>query len=213
MRRLHSFFRYFQVIVLLLISTVAFSQKKGDLIVNIVIAHYQEQKENELDLGGVPYNINPGVGLLYHYPLTEKLFLEAGINYQYVDMQCHIYTADRFLFGEISLPFQVQYNFLNTSKNDFILLSGIYFGKFLHFDWQTKGRVNWETLNPTFYRNYSDNNFFIDLHFEARYQIVSNNRKGVSIGPFFRVRVKENWMEHYRKKYYYGIQLGIPIIL
>ncbi len=206
--------QYLFVTTLLLISTVAFPQaKKGDLIVNIAIAHYPEQNENELDLGGVPYNINPGLGLLYHYPLTEKLFLETGIHYQYIDMQCHIYTADRFLFGEISLPFQVQYNFLNTNKDHLILLSGIYFGKFLHFDWQTKGRVNWETLDPTFYRNYSDKNFFIDLHIEAKYQIVSNNKSGVSIGTFFRVRAKENWMEHYRKNLYYGVQLGIPIIL
>lgn len=178
--------------------------------INTMLSHYDREKENELNLGDVGYKINPGLEVLYGFPLRTPFFLSTGISYQYVDLISHIETSDRFQIGELSVPVLLT---VNNRSGLLSFSSGIYSGRFLHFSWDKNLDSQWIPVNPKEREKYSDRNFFMDAYFDFAY---SNSRwfkdgNVIRIAPFVRFRFKENWMDYYRTSIYYGIKLGIDL--
>ncbi|MDP3915824.1 MAG: hypothetical protein Q8R96_19020 [Bacteroidota bacterium] len=178
--------------------------------ISTLLSHYDREKENELNLGDVGYNINPGLEVLYGYQLRNSFFLSTGISYQYVDLVSHLETYDRFQVGELSIPV------LLTVKDEsgfFSFSTGFYSGRFLHFSWDKRLHSQWIPVNPKEREQYSDKSFFMDAYLDFAY---SNSRwfkdgNVIRIAPFVRFRFKENWMDYYRTSIYYGIKLGIDL--
>lgn len=176
--------------------------------ISTLLSHYNREKENELNLGNVGYNINPGLEVLYGYPLKNSFFLSTGISYQYVDLVSHIETSDRFRFGELSIPVLLT---INDKSGCFSFTTGVYSGRFLHFSWDKELHDQWVPVNAKEREHYSDNNFFMDAYMDLAYSNSKWFKDGniVKIAPFVRYRFKENWMDYYRTSAYYGIKFCI----
>ncbi|MDP2889438.1 MAG: hypothetical protein Q8P34_10830 [Bacteroidota bacterium] len=200
--------------LLTLVATIQLhaQDQKSAWSLNILLSHYDRETENELILGDVGYKINPGLEVLYSYPLKSQFYLSTGASYQYVDLISHIETSDRFQVGELSIPV------LLTVQNKSGALSfstGVYSGRFLHFSWDKNLYGKWTSVNPQEREKYSERNFFMDAYFDFAYSNSRWFKNGnvVKIAPFFRVRFKENWMEYYRTSVFYGLKLGIDFKL
>lgn len=199
------------LILVLVFATKLYAQEhKSTWKVNVLLSHYDREKENELTLGNIGYKINPGLEVLYSYPLMTRFHLSTGLSYQYVDLISYIETSDRFELGELSIPLLLT---VNNKSGAWSLSSGIYSGQFLHFAWNKNLHGNWVSVNPQKQENYSKQNFFMDAYFDVAYSNSSwlKNGNAVKIAPFVRFRFKENWMDHYRTSAYYGFKLGIDL--
>ena len=198
---------------LLLLTLICFVQlhaqeQRSSWSMSAILSHYDREKENELHLGDVPYNINPGLEILYGYKLKNALTLKTGISYQYVDLVSHIETSDKFRFGELSIP--LLFN-LEDKSGKFSFSTGIYSGKFLHFSWDKELHSQWVPVNTNERVHYSDKNFFMDAYLDLAYSNsgMFNGNNVIKIAPFLRFRFKENWMDYYRTSVFYGIKFCV----
>jgi|GEM_PF-2074353 hypothetical protein len=174
--------------------------------VNLQLAHYDREKDNELSLGDIGYNVNPGLEIIYQYPLNNSCYLNTGVSYQYLKLISHIETADRFKVGELSIPLL----FSLRNKIGFSITSGVYAGQFLHFSWEKHSHHLWIPVNTLEREHYADKSFFMDAYLGFEYKWKGTN--GIlKVIPFTRYRFKENWMNYYRTSIYYGIKLGIDL--
>ena len=183
-------------------------QKRSTWSVNALLSHYDRQKENELNLGKIGYNVNPGLEILYGFPLDNSSFLSTGISYQYVYLQSYSESSDKFVVGELSIPVL----FTAYEKSGFFSFStGIYTGQFLHFSWYQNLHSQWELVNPKVREHFSDKSFFMDGYLDFAYSNSSwfKNNHIIKIAPFVRYRFSDNWMEYYRTSVYYGIKLEL----
>ena len=182
-------------------------EQKSAWSINTLLSHNDREKENELNLGNIGYNINPGLEVLYGYKLRNSLFLSTGISYQYVDLQSHRETSDRFNIGELSIP--VLFTVHDKSRL-FSFSTGIYSGRFLNFSWDKNLHNEWVPVNTKEREHYSEKNFFMDAYLDFAYSNSGGfNNSAIKIAPFVRFRFKENWMDYYRTSLYYGIKFGI----
>lgn len=183
-------------------------ENKSTWNINVLLAHYDRVKANELNLGNVGFNINPGLEALYKYQLRNSIFLSSGISYQYVNLISHIETSDRFQVGELSIPILLT---INDKSGFFSFSSGIYSGRFLHSSWDKNLDNQWVPVNTKERVHYSKKSSFMDIYVDFAYSNSGwfNNNNVVKIAPFVRFRFKENWMEYYRTSVYYGIKFGI----
>ena len=183
-------------------------QKRSAWSINALLSHYDRQKENELNLGNIGYNVNPGLEVLYGFPLDNSSFLNTGISYQYVDIESHRETSDKFVVGELSIPVL----FTAYEKSGYFSFStGIYTGQFLHFSWYKNLHSQWEPVNTKDRDKYSDKSFFMDGYLDFAYSNSSwfKNDQVIKIAPFIRYRFLDNWMEYYRTSVYYGIKFSL----
>jgi len=198
---------HFVLIVLFFYCFSAFAQdQKGYVSFSPYFSHYIP-KTSELQLGDVPYNVCPGIELLYNYQLSTSGKLATGLSYQYASIISHANSSDKFVFGELSLPVLLTF----TEKNNRLsLVTGIYAGKFLHFEWYKMAHSQWSKAtyyDPRF--GYKAQNAFADLYLAVSYSINKNDPHHTSISPFVKYRIGENWMDLYRESFYYGFKFTI----
>jgi hypothetical protein len=198
------------IFVLIFASKLYAQEQKSAWKLNILMSHYDREKENELNLGDNGYKINPGLEVLYCYPLKTRFHLSTGLSYQYVDLISHIEASDRFELGELSIPLLMT---VNNKSGYWSFSTGVYSGRFLHFSWDQNLHGNWVSVTPDERESYLKQNFFMDAYFDFAYSNSSwlKNGNAVKIAPFVRFRFKENWMDHYRTSVYYGIKLGVDL--
>lgn len=189
------------VLAIICLIQVQAQEPKSTWSLNVLLSHYDRVKDNELNLGDIDYNINPGLEILYNYHLQNTLSLSTGVSYQFVYLLSHVETSDRLQVGEISIPVLLT---LKGKSSPWSVSSGIYGGQFLHMAWDQNLHGRWETVNPKDREFYSDKDFFMDAYLDFAY-----THKGLRIAPFVRYRFKDNWMDHYRINVYYGIKFGI----
>jgi hypothetical protein len=116
----------FIILFFYLISSNAQDQK-AYLSLSPQFSHYIPVENNNYSQNeDVTYNISPGIELLYNYPLGQNSKLATGLSYTYASLISNANGADKFIFGEISLPFI----FTLTEKNNRLSVeTGIYAGK------------------------------------------------------------------------------------
>jgi len=200
------------ILVILLLFDVFFlnaQDKKSYLSIGTILSHYNRVKSEELNLGTIPFNICPGIELLYNYKLEPSFKFETGLSYQYVSLFSHVETSDKFNFGELSLP--ILFTFTER-KNRFSVETGIYAGKFLHFSWERESHSQWLKVNSYSQQiGYKNKNVFADLYLGISCAINKMDNRSILVSPFFRYRFAENWMNHYRESSYYGIKVTISM--
>lgn len=115
--------------------------------------------------------------------------------------------ADKFVFGEISLPVLIT---LKEKSNRLSVETGFYAGKFLHFEWYKMSHSQWSKAiyyDPRF--GYKKQNAFADLYLAVSYAINKNDPRHASVSPFMKYRIGENWMNLYRESIFYGFKFTI----
>ncbi|HET6560198.1 MAG TPA: hypothetical protein VFG54_22915, partial [Prolixibacteraceae bacterium] len=189
------------ILAIVCVIQVQAQEPKSTWSLNVLLSHYDRVKDNELNLGDIDYNINPGLEIIYNYHFRNAFLFSTGVSYQFVNLQSFRETSDRLQVGEISIPVLFT---LKGKSSPLSVSSGIYGGQFLHMDWDQNLHGRWETVNPNDREFYSDKDFFMDVYLDFAY-----THKGLRIAPFVRYRFKDNWMDHYRLSVYYGIKFGI----
>lgn len=176
-------------------------ESKSTWSVNAILAHYERVKENELNLGDIGYNVNPGLEVLYNHHFHKSVSFSTGVSYQFVNLISHVETSDRFQVGEISIPVLFT---LKGNSSPLSVSTGVYGGQFLHMAWDKSLHGQWVTVDPYDREYYSNKDFFMDWYFDLGF-----THKGIKISPYIRYRFKDNWMDHYRTPVYYGIKFGV----
>lgn len=200
--------RYVLLLILLFDTFILNAQnRKSYLSVSPAFSHYIPVKSAESQNRDTPYNVCPGIEFLYHYQLVPSFSLRTGLSYQYANMISNANGADKFIFGEMSLPVLFT---LSGKNNRFSMETGVYTGKFLHFEWYKQSHSRWS--KATFYDprfGYKDQNTFADLYLAISFALNKTDPHTAVISPFIKYRVAENWMNLYRESVYYGFKFTI----
>lgn len=187
-----------------------FSQeKRQNFTVNTTLAHYIRSNEDNTSTDGTYTNLfNIGIEGLYLYQFNPVISLSSGLAYQRGRMVVHFGNLNKFRFGEISLPLISTITLNPKSSNPIFFSSGLYAGKLLHLDWEVQNKSdNWVNTNLKYEEKYSDKNFFIDLYFDVGIQKMNRQFNYISIIPFARIRINDNWFGYYHANTYYGIKI------
>lgn len=172
-------------------------------------SHFIPIKANDFQSEDATYDICPGIEILYNYKLGTSFKLGSGLSYQYVNMISYASGSNKFIVGEISLP--VLFTF-TEKKNRLSVETGVYAGKFLHFDWYHKSHSQWSKASfydPRF--GYKEQNAFADLYLAVSYVVNKSDLRPAALSPFVKYRVAENWMNLYRESIYYGFKFTISL--
>lgn len=185
---------------------------KGDIGFNLTFAHYTGTSEDMYyhPKGYYAYAIDPGIEILYRYKLTNSISVGTGANYQSGRIPAFL---NRFKFGEISIPFLFRIVTNPESESKYFMSTAIYVGKILHFSADNYGKVDWHRLETNYIWGYSPNSFFVDLSLNVGVSLNDKNQNEFSVSPVVKFRVKDNWMENYRKSIYYGIMFSYQLNL
>jgi hypothetical protein len=203
------------VLCLLLIvfpGKVKAQEVKSDIGFNLTLAHFTGTSK-ELDYppkGYYTYPINPGIEILYRYKLTNWISVGTGACYQTGQIPAYL---NRFKFDEFSIPLLFRFVTNPASKSNVFLSTAIYAGKILYVSADNYGKIDWHKLELKYIQGYSPNSFFVDLSLYAGISSKALNQSKFSVSPVVKFRVKENWMENYRKSMYYGIIISYQLNL
>lgn len=199
----------FVVMLLFCFFCVNAQDRKTYLSVSPTFSHFIPIKAAGSQMENAPYNVSPGIEILYNYKLGSSFKLGTGLSYQYVNMISYANGSDKFIVGEISLPVLFT---LTGENNRLSVETGVYAGKFLHFEWYKRSHSRWSkssSYDPRF--GYKEQNTFVDLYLAVSYVINKSNLRPAAISPFVKYRVAENWMKLYRESVYYGFKFTISM--
>lgn len=185
---------------------------KSDIGFNLTFVHYTGTSE---DLYYHPkeyytYAIDPGIEILYRHKLSNSISVGTGASYQTGWIPAYL---NRFKFSEFSIPLLFKYVTNPASRSKFFLSTAIYAGKMLHISADNFGKVDWHKLEMKYIQGYSPNSFFVDLSLNVGVSLNDKNQNEFSVSPVVKFRVKDNWMENYRKSMYYGIMFSYQLNL
>lgn len=205
---------YFFISFLISISSITRAQDyKSKLIVSGVFTHYSRSGEFLDKPGFYKFPVDPGLEILYQCPLNESTSFISGISFQLVHFANYIQTQDRFRFGEISIPIIVRKNFPAKDKSKLYLSSGIYGGGVSFLDWERISKPDWKNVSEQYDEHYSSSDFFVDLYVDGGLLHILSSQNSISITPYFKYRIKENWMEYYKQSFTYGLKIGYQLNL
>lgn len=185
---------------------------KSDIGFNLTLAHFTGTSEDMYyhPKGYYTYSIDPGIEILYRYKLSNSISVGTGASYQTGRIPAYL---DRFKFGEISVPLLFRFVTNPAGKSKVFLSTAIYAGKLLNISADNFGRIDWHKLEMKYIQGYSPNSFFVDLSLNAGVSFKADDQNKFSISPVVKFRVKDNWMENYRKSMYYGIIISYQLNL
>lgn len=200
----------FKLVLLTLMCIVQLhaQEKRSIWSVNALMSHYEPQKDNNSYSEKTGYNVNPGIEVLYGYPIDSFTFLSTGISYQYVSIESHREGADKFVLGELSIPLLLT---AIERSGHFSFSTGFYTGQIVHFSWYNDQYNQWVPVNLKDKKRYSDQSLFVDGYLDFAYSNSSwfKNDHVIKFVPFIRYRFSENWMEYYRTSVYYGLKFSM----
>jgi hypothetical protein len=197
------------IILLFYIFNLSAQDKKSYLSISPTFSHFIPENDTESRIEAAPYNVCPGIEFLYHYKLGPSLKLGTGLSYQFANIISYASGSDKFIFGELSLPVLFT---LSGKNNRFSVETGIYAGKFLHFEWYKESHSQWikvSSYDPGF--GYKEKNTFADLHLAVSFAFNKTDPRAGFISPFIRYRIAENWMNLYRESVYYGFKFTMNL--
>lgn len=181
--------------------------RKTYLSVSPTFSHFIPIKPTALQSGDAQYNVCPGIEFLYHYQFAPSFKLGTGLSYQYANLISYANGADKFIFGEMSLPVLLTFS---GNNNRLSVETGIYAGKFLHFEWYKQSHSRWtkaSSYDPRF--GYKEQNNFADLYLAVSLAMNKTDRHAAVLSPFIKYRVAENWMNQYRESVNYGFKFTV----
>ena len=200
----------FSLLLIILGNHHLFSQEfKSSIMVSSAISHLTRNGFEDVSQGFYRFPIDPGLEVAYLLHFENFSDVGIGLSYQYWHFANRRSTVRRFRLSEISVPVFFQKAINHGSKCSFTIISGINPGQFIHLDWEGPNKDNgWSEIRREFDETYSEKSFFIDTSFGAGFNYSQKKRYSIFIIPFVKYRLKDNWMEYYREKFYYGIRVG-----
>ena len=189
-------------------------ESRSSLIISGSFMHFQG-KQNQLtasDVSGITdyylFPLNTGLGIFYQYQIFKEIYLLSGINYQVCRIASTEYAIMRFRYREPSISFYLKHYFLKNEKNGLFSSIGLSFGRMKLMASESYGHITWEDFGTKYLKNYSNNDTFIDLVFNAGVFFPSSH---IEIAPSLGYRVKDNWMGFYRHRFFYGLQINYQL--
>lgn len=184
---------------------------KSSLVFSGSFIHFQG-KQNHLttnDVSGITdyYSgpSNTGLGIFYQYQISKKNYILSGVNYQV----CRIATTEdgimRFRYREPSISVHFKHYFFENDKVGLFSSMGLSFGRTKLTASESYGHMTWSNFGTKYLQNYSNNNTFNDLVFNAGVLFPSSH---IEIAPAIGYRVKDNWMGYYRHRFFCGLTIN-----
>jgi hypothetical protein len=208
---------YLLLLILLLPNAIRAQEeivaKKGKSSIgcSLVLAHYANSNQKFIGpvVGFYTYPVDPGIEISYHYLLNKRINLGAGLSYQKVRIPAYV---NRFRFNEVSIPILFEYTKHPERRNKIILSTALSAGKVNNLIVDNLGSGDiWHTIPLKYVDNYSEKCFFMDILFSPGISLVTINQNEISISPFVKYRIIDNWMQNYREHFYYGIKLNYQL--
>ncbi|HLN74406.1 MAG TPA: hypothetical protein VK205_14015 [Prolixibacteraceae bacterium] len=198
------------LVVFVLMSVYCSAQEsKSDLVFSGTLAHYQRLGGNTGIQGFYNYPVDPGIEVLYQYRVANTFLLSSGLCYQYGRIASWKGSENRFRFGEISLPLIFKQLLVKDDKLNLFTSFGISYGKMLNLDWEVPEKgTGWGAVDRHQNEHYSVKNAFSDLLFDVGVSFPLSNQNAIAISPYLKYRLKDYWMEYFRKDVYYGIKIS-----
>jgi hypothetical protein len=154
------------------------------------------------------FPLNAGFGIFYQYQIYKKNYLLSGINYQ----MCHIASTEsgimRFRYREPSISVYFKHYFLKNEKIGLFSTIGLSFGRIKLLASESYGHITWSNFETKYLQNYSNNNTFVDLIFNAGVSLPASH---IEIAPALGYRVKDNWMAYCRHQFFYGLTINYQL--
>jgi hypothetical protein len=189
-------------------------ESRSSLIISGSFIHSQG-KQNHLtakDVSGITdyyaFPLNPGLGIFYQYRIFKKSYILSGVNYQV----CHIATTEdgimRFRYREPCISFYLKHYFFENEKIGLFSSIGLSLGRMKLMASESYWHITWEDFGTKYLQNYSNNDTFNDLVFNAGVLFPSSH---IEIAPAIGYRVKDNWMGYYRHRFFYGLTINYQL--
>ena len=189
--------------------------KKFKIQAGGILAQYLETKDySDSDYPGY-YNfpVSPGAELLFSAQIIHGLSIETGINFQTGKVSSFVEGAQRFHFTETSIPLLLKKGFTTNDKS-FYFSAGAYLGKLTSVNYEYFTSFGWkEGTDQTEIAYYSDDKFLSDLYLDLGYSTPLSSKFDISFSPFFKYRINTTWLNHYHKKFHYGVKVNVSLKL
>lgn len=206
-------FLYAFLVLFLFVQTVNIEaqESKSSLVFSGILSHYSRSGEFLDKPGFYKFPIDPGLEILYQFPVNKSVSLISGLSFQWAHFANYVQTVDRFRFGEIGIPIIIRKEILQKDKAKFYISSGMYGGIVSFLDWETLGKPEWEDVSTQYEEHYSKSDFYVDFYVDCGILYSLKNQNSISISPYFKYRIKENWMDYYRQSFFYGLKISYQL--
>ncbi len=204
-----------QLIFFLSLCNITWAQgDKNSLIFSGTLAHYIRSGEKSDIKGFYNYPVSPGVEVLYQYKFSKFSYLSSGVNYQRGRFANYMEAHDRFRFGEISVPIIFKQVLMQKDKKNLFATAGFSYGTMVQLSWESPtSSSEWVDVPREYDEHYSDKDSFADLLFSFGASFRATPKNEFSISPYFKYRLKDNWMNYFRNELHYGIKISYQLNL
>lgn len=204
-----------QLLILMLFNNPLCGQnKKFKIQAGGILAQYL--KMNGYDYSDYPgyyhFPVSPGAELLFSAQIIQGFSIETGFNFQNGKV-FSFEASQRFHFTEASIPLLLKKEFTTNSKV-FFFTAGAYLGKLTSVNYEYFTSFGWEESSDiTDVAYYSDDKFLSDLYLDLGYSTPLSSKFDISFSPFFKYRINTTWLNHYHKKFHYGVKVNVSLKL
>ncbi|HCE57545.1 MAG TPA: hypothetical protein DER09_06960 [Prolixibacteraceae bacterium] len=158
------------------------------------------------------FPISPGAEILISSQIGKGFSIETGINFQTGKISS-FEGSQRFHFTEASIPVLLKKEYLTNDKR-FFFTAGAYLGKLTSVNYEYFTSFGWiEGSDQTEIAYYSDDKFLSDLYLDLGYSTPLSSKFDISFSPFFKYRINTTWLNHYHKKFHYGVKVNVSLKL
>lgn len=188
--------------------------KKFKIQAGGILAQYL--KMNGYDYSDYPgyyhFPVSPGAEILLSAQIIHGLSIETGFNSQNGKV-FSFEASQRFHFTEASIPLLLKKEVTTNDKRLFFT-AGAYLGKLTSVNYEYFTSFGWkESPDITEIAYYSDDKFLSDLYLDLGYSIPLSSKFDISFSPFIKYRINTTWLNHYHKKFHYGVKVNVSLKL
>ncbi len=211
------------VVLLLFFSTLLWSQQNvtaQDTIkswsLNLQLTHFIAKNHQKQNNSFIP--INPGIEILYNYPLSSKTSVSTGVNYSFSKWRKSAGTSQWIRYAhEVTIPLL----FERYLGHKIFITVGSYAG------WLVSGKIESYSKNiapwvkntgrwvdVTKYSNYDETSkFTCDLYLGTGFLLKGYPKHQILLEPFIKYKIKDNWMGEVRTKTYFGLNIKVKNLI
>lgn len=195
--------KIFIIILLLNNFLLRAADNKGSIVASIQITRYLTENQRS---GNQFLPFCPGGEIFYQYSLNDKWAVIPGINYSYSEFNKEAGSSYwKTKAQELAFPILLERNFAGKLCLSF----GFYPGWLLKGEALNKNKFSnnkWLDVRDQF--DYEESKkFTCDLYLDLKYRL-GDQFNAILPGPFIKYKLIDNWMEHRRKPFSFGMNLG-----
>ena len=185
------------------------------ITINLQLTHFIA-KNQKSSRSFIP--INPGIEMLYNYPLGSKTSVSTGVNYSFSKWRKSAGTSQRIRYAhEVTIPLL----FERYLGHKIYITVGSYAG------WLVSGKIESYSKNialwvkntgrwvdVTKHSDYDETSkFTCDLYLGIGFLLKGNPKHQIILEPFIKYKIKDNWMGEVRTKTYFGLNIKVKNLM